>query len=166
MRRNNDKKEKISWHAGVKVRSLRKWGVRKCGRLPGGRDIWVKLPRGSHLSQDEVRKGSWSSCFKGVHGDFVSALSTQLTQSVRDDDWVICVGYDTEQEPDLQLGLTGTVDSRDTGADPQIDCIHRETMEEANLHPGRQVLFQSRCDETKSDGSVNRWLLQARLWGT
>ena len=164
---NNDKNEKISWHAAVKVGSLRRWGVRKKGRLPGGRDIWIKLPRGSHLSLNQVRSsGVWSTCFKDVHSDFVSALNNQLRRSVYDDDWVICVGYDTEQTPDLQLGLTGKVELCDNSSNPHVDCIHRETDEEANLKPGERVLFESRCCETKRDGSVNNWLLQARLWGT
>lgn len=150
--KNNDPKEKILFHALVKMNVCMS-SYNKGDRVGEDKtEVQYIIPEESELTDDLLRSiVTWSYAFNGVHSQFLQYHSQKYI-----DTWVLCVGYKNDSGYDIQLGLTGKCNDEES----EEDCIRRESMEECNI----EGLDESKCKLDWYDRRNNRlWKLEAFL---
>ena len=150
--KNNDPKEKILFHALVRMSVCR--DSNQIDMLVGGDETEVQyiIPEESELTDELLRSTvTWSYAFNGTHSQFLRDHSERFI-----DTWVLCIGYSNDSGYDIQLGLTGGCKTGES----EEDCIRREAMEECNI----EGLDESECKLGWYNRKRNmQWKLEAFL---
>ena len=165
--RNNDPGDDIAFHAAVRVGALRRAGAAMPGTsLPSSCDDVRFRVHKVGLSSSALAVGVWSSCLNDLHRMFLRQLRRQAIAGIADDDWVVCVGYSNDGgAPDLQLGITGSVEKEDHEDErgPMQACIRRESVEECNIHLVGDPLFEEEMVVNHSR-KRSRWRLEVHAY--